>query len=109
MVEPLHIFLTVDACRGKSFLMKVMYQSLTKNFFMDTCQQINISSILLYYIHLRLNEISETDTESFVGLTILAVGDFFQLPPVERRSVYAKHKKPWQHSNSFWKQLKMFE
>ena len=54
---------------------------------MDTCQQINISSILLYYIHLRLNEISETDTESFVGLTILAVGDFFQLPPVERRSV----------------------
>ena len=32
MVEPLYIFLTGDAGCGKSFLMKVMYQSLTKFF-----------------------------------------------------------------------------
>ena len=34
VVEPLRIFLTVDAgCCGASFLMQVMYQSLTKFFF----------------------------------------------------------------------------
>ena len=32
MLEPLHIFLTGDAGCGKSFLMKVIYQSLTKIF-----------------------------------------------------------------------------
>ena len=31
-MEPLHIFLTCDAGCGKSLLMKVMYQSLTKIF-----------------------------------------------------------------------------
>ena len=42
-----------------------------------------VSTNLLYYIHLRLNEIfGTTDIEPFADLTILAVGDFFQLPSV---------------------------
>ena len=42
-----------------------------------------VSNNLLYYIHLRRNEIFVTaDTEPFAGLIILAVGDFFQLSPV---------------------------
>ena len=42
-----------------------------------------VSNNLLYYIHLRLNEIFGTaGTEPFAGLTILAVSDFLQLPPV---------------------------
>ena len=44
---------------------------------------------LLYYIHLQLNEIFGTeDTKPVAGLNIVAVGDFFQLPPVGRRPVY---------------------
>ena len=41
-----------------------------------------VSNNLLYYIHLRLNEIfGTTNIEPFAGLTILVVGDFFQLSP----------------------------
>ena len=36
---------------------------------------------------------TDTDTEPFTGLAKLAVGDFFQLQPVEGRPVYEEHKK----------------
>ena len=69
-----------------------------------------VSSNLLYYIHLRLNEIfGTTNTEPFAGLTILAVGGFFQLPPVEGRPVYTDYKSAWQNLNSLWKLFKVFE
>ena len=69
-----------------------------------------VSSNLLYYIHLRLNEIfGTTNTEPFAGLTILAVGGFFQLPPVEGSPVYIDYKSAWQNLNSLWKLFKMFE
>ena len=65
---------------------------------------------LLYYIHLQLNEIFGTkDTKPVAGLTIVAVGDFFQLPPVGGRPVYKEYKNAWQNFNSFWKLFKMFE
>ena len=165
MVEPLHIFLTCDVSCGKSLLMKVMYQSLTKIFsygnvsldkakvllmtptgvaginidgtMIHTAQNIPVghfgknlpslsdkmrstlrnrpsdlkfiiideismvSNNLLYYIHLRLNEIfGTTDTEPFAGLTILAVSDFLQLSPVGGRPVYVEYKNTWQNLNS---------
>ena len=36
---------------------------------------------------------TDTDTEPFTGFAKLAVGDFFQLQPVEGRPVYEEHKK----------------
>ena len=52
-----------------------------------------VSNNLVYYIHLRLNEIFGTaDIELFAGLTILAVVDFFQLPHVGASPVYAEYK-----------------
>ena len=69
-----------------------------------------VSNNLVYYIHLRLNEIFGTaDIERFAGLTILAVVDFFQLPPVGASPVYAEYKNTWQSLNSLWKLFKMFE
>ena len=69
-----------------------------------------VSNNLVYYIHLRLNEIFGTaDIELFAGLTILAVVDFFQLPPVGASPVYAEYKNTWQSLNSLWKLFKMFE
>ena len=174
MLEPLHIFLTGDAGCGKSFLMKVIYQSLTKifsygNVSLDKTKVLlmaptgvaaiiidgttihtalnipvdhfgknlpllsdkmrrtlrnrladlkviiideisMVSNNLLYYIHLRLNEIfGTTDIKPFAGLTILAVGDFFQLLSVRGSPVYAEYKNTWQNLNSLWKLFKMFE
>ena len=69
-----------------------------------------VSNNLLYYIHLRLNEIFGTaDIELFAGLTILAVVDFFQLPPVGASPVYAECKNTRQSLNSLLKLFKMFE
>ena len=69
-----------------------------------------VSNNLLYYIHLRLNEIFGTaDIELFAGLTILAVVDFFQLPPVGASPVYAEYKNTRQSLNSLLKLFKMFE
>ena len=60
-----------------------------------------VSNNLLYYIHLRLNEIfGTTGTEPFAGLTILAVSDFLQLSPVGGRPVYVEYKNTWQNLNS---------
>ena len=52
-----------------------------------------VSNDLLYYVHLRLNKIFGCVTnESCAGIPVIAVGDFFQLPPVGERPVYANYK-----------------
>ena len=141
-MEPLQIFLTGNAGCGKSFLMKVLYQSLTKtlsygNISLDkpkvllmaptgvaainidgttihTALNIPVGSFgknlsplsdkmksslrnkladlkviiideismvsndLLFYVHLRLNEIfGSVKNEPFAGVTVITVGDFF--------------------------------
>ena len=59
---------------------------------------------------MRLNEFfGTTYIQPFAGLAILAVGDFFQQPPVGERAVYAEYKNNWQNFNSLWKLFKMFE
>ena len=69
-----------------------------------------VSNKILYYIHLRLNEIFGTaDIEPLAGLPILAVGDFFQLPPAGGLLVYAEYQNAWQNLNFLWKLFKTFE
>lgn len=51
-----------------------------------------VSSDLLFYVHLRLNEIfGLVNCEPFAGVTAIAVGDFFQLPQVAGKPVYATY------------------
>ena len=174
IIESLHIFLTGDADCGKSFLMKVIYQALTKTLsygnssvhkpkvllmastgvaainidgttihtalnipvghFGKNLASLNdkiksslrnrlpdlkviiideismISNDLLYYVHLRLNEIFDCVTnESFAGITVIAVGDFYQLPPVGGRPVHVNYNNDWQNFESLWKLFKIFE
>ena len=173
-MEPLHIFLTGNAGCGKSFLMKVLYQSLTKtlsygNISLDkpkvllmvptgvaainidgttihTALHIPVGSFgknlpplsdkmksslinkladlkviiideismvsndLLFYVHLRLNEIfGFVKNEPFAGVTVITVGGFFQLPPVEGKPVYAPYKNNLQNFESLWQHFKMFQ
>ena len=173
-IDPLRIFLTGNAGCGKSFLMKVLYHSLTKTF---VCGNISgdkpkvllmaptgvaainidgttihtalnipvgnfkknlpplshemisslrnrlseleviiideismVSNDLLFHVHLRLTEIfGKVNDEPFAGKTVIAVGDFFQLPPVGGRPVYADYKNDWQNFESLWKLFKIYE
>ena len=67
-----------------------------------------VSSQDLYNIHRRLSEIMGTtqSDEYFGGLSILAVGDLYQLPPVAARPVYALPKSPLARlAGSLWENL----
>ena len=69
-----------------------------------------VSNNLLFYVHLRLNEIFGTaNDKTCAGISIITVGDFFQLPPLGRRPVYANYKNNWQNFESLWKLFKIFE
>ena len=49
------------------------------------------------------------DNEPFAGITVIAVGDFFQLPPVGGRPVHENYKNEWQNFESLWKSFKIFQ
>ena len=67
-----------------------------------------VSNLLLLYIHMRLVEIFGcSDDVPFAGLTIIAVGDFYQLPPVQQRTVYADYADDWQNLVHLWKMFKI--
>ena len=69
-----------------------------------------VSNLTLLYIHLRLVEIFGcSDNVPFAGITVIAVGDFYQLPPVQQRTVYAEYKDAWQNSFHLWKLFKIAE
>ena len=57
-----------------------------------------VSNLQLLYIHLRLVEIfGYSDNVPFAGISVIAVGDFYQLPPVQQRTVYAEFRDAWQN------------
>ena len=57
-----------------------------------------ISNELLFYIHLRLNEIfGSVNNELLAGITVIVVGDLLQLPPIGVGPMYANYKNYWQH------------
>ena len=69
-----------------------------------------VSNDLLFYVHLRLNEIfGSVNNEPFAGITVITVGDVFQLLPVGGKPVYATYKNTWQNFESLWKHFKIFE
>ena len=69
-----------------------------------------VSNLQLLYIHLRLVEIfGVSDNVPFAGITVIAVGDFYQLPPVQQRTVYAEYKDEWQSLVHLWKHFNLAE
>ena len=72
---------------------------------------INEISMVLYetlgFIHQRLTEIKGTnDTKVyFGGLNIIAVGDFYQLPPVHDRFVFQNGRGDVPASTHLWREL----
>ena len=65
-----------------------------------------VSNLQLLYIHLRLVEIfGVSDNVPFAGITVIAVGDFYQLPPVQQRTVYAEYRDEWQNLVHLWRSI----
>ena len=60
-----------------------------------------VSNDLLLHIHFRLTEIfASKGNFPFAGITVFAVGDLLQLPPVRARPVYAEYKNTWHNLDS---------
>lgn len=67
---------------------------------------------LLYYIHERLVQIKKSK-EPFGGVSVIAVGDFYQLPPVKQRKDERLYKDnisyPVDHWQEFFKVVELTE
>ena len=65
---------------------------------------------MLKHIHERLKEIYSTpDTFWFGGISIVVVGDFYQLLPVKAKSVFSPFKNELFNSSHPWEQFRMVE
>lgn len=69
-----------------------------------------VSHDLLLHIHLRLVEVFACSNNTpFAGITVIAVGDFLQLPSVRARPVYAKYNNRSQNLDALWDTFEVAE
>lgn len=64
----------------------------------------------LLHVHQRLKEIFATSNNRlFTGLSIIAVGDLYQLPPIRRKTVFEEFKNHVHNLCHPWFVFKMIE
>ena len=71
-----------------------------------------VSNTLLLYIHQRLIEIFGCVSDynkPFAGVTVLLVGDLYQLPPVLKKPVFAQYYNELYNIYPLWRNFKMCE
>ena len=69
-----------------------------------------VSNIRLKHIHDRLTEIFATpNTILFAGLSVIVVGDFYQLAPIRARHIFAPYRNDLYNLCHPWFQFKMIE
>ena len=68
-----------------------------------------VSNHLLLHIHQRLNEIFGTEDLPFAGLSIIALGDLYQLPTINQRPIYAEYKDAFLNISPLWRLFKIAE
>ena len=69
-----------------------------------------VSNILLLYVHQRLLEVFGSDYDKpFAGLTVILVGDLYQLPPVLQRPVFAEFYSELHNIYPLWRNFRMCE
>ena len=68
-----------------------------------------VSNNLLFYVHKGLHEhFGSVMQEPFARLAVIAVGDFFQLPPVGDRPMHSPYKNTIRIFDPFWKRFRPF-
>ena len=69
-----------------------------------------VSNYMLRYIHLRLQEIKSNNLP-FGGVSIIAVGDLYQLKPVMGQFIFEDYKNNYEPlaTNLWTKYFKIFE
>ena len=69
-----------------------------------------VSNMLLKYIHDRLKEILCTPDNVWLGeMSIIVVGDFYELPPVRARAIFSLFENALFNLSHPWHQFKMIE
>ena len=69
-----------------------------------------VSNRMLNYIHERLKQIFGTpDSLMFAGVSLIAVGDFYQLPPIKAKPVFAPFKNDCFNICHPWREFQMTE
>ena len=69
-----------------------------------------VGNTTLLHIHQRLKEIFGTSsTKLFAGISIIAVGDLYQLPPIKKKAVFDSYKIEFHNLCHPWGVFKMIE
>ena len=69
-----------------------------------------VSNKLLLHIHQRLCEIFGCTTDNpFAGISIITCGDFYQLPPIQQKPVYANFNDSMLNILHCWRNFKIAE
>ncbi|XP_057290232.1 uncharacterized protein LOC130612916 [Hydractinia symbiolongicarpus] len=69
-----------------------------------------VSNKLFLHIHQQLTEIFGcSDDIPFAGISVIACGDFYQLPPIQARPIYADYKDVLLNLLHCWKYFKIAE
>ena len=69
-----------------------------------------VSNTALHHIHQRLKEIFATsDSQLFAGLSVIALDDLYQLPPIQRKPVFEDYKNDALNLYHPWHVFKMIE
>jgi len=69
-----------------------------------------VSNSLLLHIHQRLTEIFGClENILFAGISIILCGDFYQLPPIQARPLYAEYKDVMLSLSHCWNYFKIVE
>ena len=69
-----------------------------------------VSNLLLLYIHQRLVEVFASSSDlPFAGISIIVFGDFYQLPPIQQRTIYAEYKDAWLNLSPLWRLFRIAE
>ena len=69
-----------------------------------------VANTTLLHIHQRLKEIfGSSNSQLFAGISILAVGDLYQLPPIRRKSVFDNYKNETFNLCHPWHAFEMIE
>ena len=69
-----------------------------------------VDQFLIIHVHQRLTEVFGTSEElPFAGLPVISCGDFYQLPPINKRPIFAEYKDAMLNISPLWRLFRMIE